>query len=106
MKKHIILFTLLFGTLYAGAQPHSAKKKKRKADFSVTVKESEKSRIDWEGMKQYFRDKKPTDSIQISVKVTDQEYKGLKSEAEYTMGGKYEDLDKIVDNLKRIVRLN
>jgi len=105
MKKGIILFTLLFGTLYAVAQPHPVKKK-RKDDFSVTVKDSEKHKIDWEGMKQYFRDKKPADSIQISVRLTDQDYKGLKSESEYTLWGKYEDFDKIVDNLKKIVNIN
>lgn len=105
MKKGIILFTLLFGTLYAVAQPHTVKKK-RKDDFSVTVKDSEKHKIDWEDMKQYFRDKKRTDSIQISVRLTDQEYKDLKTEAEYTIWGKYEDLDKILDNLKKIVNIN
>lgn len=105
MKKGIILFTLLLGTLYAVAQPHPVKKK-RKDDFSVTVKDSEKHKIDWEGMKQYFRDKKPADSIQISVRLTDQDYKGLKSESEYTLWGKYEDFDKIVDNLKKIVNIN
>lgn len=103
MKKSLLLLLALSGTLSVNAQKYLTKKKKSNDHFAVVVKDSEKDKIDWNGIKEYFQHKKASDSVKISIKVTDQDYKNLKSEAEYTLWGKYEDLNKMVDSLKKMI---
>lgn len=106
MKKWTIAVVCFLGALSLSAQTRSAAKKatKNRYEYAVAVQDSELKNIDWNGMKTYFKDKKATDSIRISIKVKNKDSKYLKSETSYALSGVKEDLDLLIENLKEIVR--
>jgi len=105
MKKTFSIIILFLGILTTTAQTYKpTKSKKNKTDdFSITVKEQEKDKINWNSFKEIFENKNDIDSVQISVKLLPIKDENIKSEKKYTVRGIKKNLDELVDLLKKMV---
>ncbi|RZM22955.1 MAG: hypothetical protein EOO88_27770 [Pedobacter sp.] len=108
MKKILLGIFIALGTLAANAQtqPQAKKTQKKKDDYAIVVKTAEKDKINWNHVKAYFSGKKTTDTIQISVKISDYRVRNFKSEKKYNIKGAKGNIDKLVEELKAFVKDN
>ncbi|MBS1572038.1 MAG: hypothetical protein JST62_06565 [Bacteroidetes bacterium] len=106
MKNIYTILALVVGLTQISAQTYTPikNKKERKDDFSISVKENEKEKIDWKFVKEYFSDKKDNDSIKFSVKIIQPKLNHLKSEKKYTVQGITKNIDDLISTLKQMLK--
>lgn len=96
---------MLVGVISLNAQTYTPVKKKKikQDDVSITVNESEKE-IDWTFFKNYFSDKKESDSIQFSVKLAPQKEDNMKYEKKYSVRGIKKNIDDLIATLEKMLK--
>lgn len=106
MKKTIFILSMLVGVISLNAQTYTPaeKKKIKQDDVSITVYESEKNELDWTFFKNYFSDKKESDSIQFSVKLAPQKEDNMKFEKKYSVRGIKKNIDDLIATLEKMLK--
>lgn len=106
MKKILLSIALVSAFAFSFGQSYSPakNKKERTDDFSISVKEMDREKIDWGFAEEFFADKKPNDSIQFAVTILPTQKKNLKSEKKYTVRGEKKNLNELVATLRNLIK--
>ena len=102
MRKTLTTIALFCGLTSVFSQNYTLSKdlKGYKEEFTISVNENEKNKIDWKIIEDFYHDKKENDSIKFSVKVIKPQKNNLKSENKYTVQGIAKNINALIDILK------